>query len=93
MVFEFTFPEERTVSGLRATFGSGDYTLTVKVFPADDSEARVYTQTYEGLPPDPNLELLFDEGAQSVKKLRLEIQQHNTGDPAHIHVRELQFIP
>ena len=93
LVFEFTFPEERTVSGLRATFGSGDYTLTVKVFPADDSEARVYTQTYEGLPPDPNLELLFDEGAQSVKKLRLEIQQHNTGDPAHIHVRELQFIP
>ncbi len=91
LVLDFTFPEPRALSGLSATFGSMDFTLTAKVYGDTEGEPQVYSQTFRGLPPDPTVELRFDQGPASVVRLRLEVLQLNVGPEVHIHVREIKF--
>jgi hypothetical protein len=91
LVLEFTFPQPRPMTGLEATFGSMDLTLTAKLYADGATEPVAYSQTFRGLPPDPKVELAFDRGPATVKKLRLEILQLNAGLEVHIHVRELKF--
>lgn len=91
LVLDFTFPEPRALNGLRATFGTMDFTLTARLYEDGAGEPRVYSETYRGLPPDPTVELRFDQGPASVSRLRLEVLQLNPGPEVHIHVRELEF--
>jgi hypothetical protein len=91
LVLEFTFPQPRPMTGLEATFGSMDLTLTARLYADGATEPVTYSQTFRGLPPDPKVELAFDRGPSSVKKLRLEVLQLNAGQEVHIHVRELKF--
>ena len=91
LVFEFTFPEPRPITGLGADFASMDFTLTAKLFADANSEPKVYSETFRGLPPDPHVEMAFDGAPALVKKIRLEAQQLNPGNEVHIHVRELEF--
>ncbi len=91
LVFEFTFPQPRRITGLAADFASMDFTLTVKLYADPAGEPSVYTETYRGLPPDPHVEMAFDGAPEQVTKMRLEILQLNAGNEVHIHVRELKF--
>lgn len=89
LVFEFSFSEPATISGLSADFGSMDFSLTVQLYTGSDSGPITYTETYRGLPPDPHVEMDFEGGPYAVSKMRLEIKNLKAGDRAHIHVREL----
>lgn len=91
LVLDFAFSEPRALSGLSATFGSMDFTLTARLYRDAAGEPQVYSETYRGLPPDPTVELRFDQGPASVTRLRLEVLQLNAGPEVHIHVRELEF--
>lgn len=91
LVFDFSFPQPRSVSRLQATFASMDFTLTVSLYSEGAIQPTVYSETYRGLPPDPTVELVFDRGPQAVDRIRLEILQLNAGVEVHIHVRELKF--
>ena len=91
LVFEFTFPQPRRITGLGADFASMDFALTVKLYADPAGEPSVYTETYRGLPPDPHVEMVFDGAPEQVTKMRLEILQLNPGNEVHIHVRELKF--
>jgi hypothetical protein len=87
LVLEFTFSQPRPIKGLTAIFGSMDFTLTARLTGDGAAEPQVYSQTFRGLPPDPKVELTFDQGPALVTALRLEIQQLNAGDEVHIHLR------
>jgi 4-amino-4-deoxy-L-arabinose transferase-like glycosyltransferase/predicted DNA-binding antitoxin AbrB/MazE fold protein len=91
LVFEFTFPEPRPITGLGADFASMDFTLTAKLFADENSEPKVYSETFRGLPPDPHVDMAFDGAPPLVKKIQLEAEQLNPGNEVHIHVRELEF--
>ena len=92
LVFEFTFPEPRKITGLGADFASMDFALTVKLYADENSDPKVYSQEFRGLPPDPHADMTFDGAPETVKKLRLEVLQLNAPQEAHIHVRELKFL-
>lgn len=91
LVLDFTFAGPRVLNGLSATFGSMDFTLTARLYGEEGAEPQVYTQTFQGLPPDPTVALRFDQGPGSVVRLRLEVLQLNAGPEVHIHVREIAF--
>lgn len=89
IIIEFIFPEPRTVAGLSADFGSMDFTLTVRLSESQDAEPITYSETYRDLPPDPHVEMDFDNGPHEVMKVRFEIKDLKAGNQAHIHIREL----
>jgi hypothetical protein len=91
LVFEFTFPEPRKISGLSTDFASMDFALTARLYADENSAPAVYSQEFRGLPPDPHAEMTFDGAPDAVKKLRLEVLQLNAPQDVHIHVRELKF--
>lgn len=91
LVFEFTFPQPRRITGLAADFASMDFMLTVKLYADPAGEPSIYTETYRGLPPDPHVEMAFSGAPEQVTKMRLEILQLNAGNEVHIHVRELKL--
>lgn len=91
LVLDFRFPHARQVSGLKATFASMDFTLTVSLYPPETSAPVVYEQTYRGLPPDPSVELFFDRGPSQVVRAHIAILQLNAPQDVHIHVREIKF--
>jgi 4-amino-4-deoxy-L-arabinose transferase-like glycosyltransferase len=90
-VLEFHFPEPRSIHGLSATFASMDFVVTAKLFADEHAEPKVYTQEFRGLPPDPQIEMAFDDAPSTVRKLRLEVLQLQPPTDVHIHVRELKF--
>ena len=91
LVFEFTFPQPRTITGLAVDSASMDFTLTAKLYTVPAGEPVAYTQTFRGLPPDPHVDMAFEGAPDAVTKLRLEVLQLNAGNEVHIHVRELKF--
>ncbi len=91
LLFELTFPQPRTLTGLKVTVGSMDFGLKVSLFADVASEPVVYEQTFRGLPPDPTVDLAFDRGPAQASRVRIEVQQLNAGAEVHIHLRELTF--
>ena len=90
-VLEFYFPEPRSIRGLSAAFGSMDFVVTAKLFADEHAEPKVYTREFRGLPPDPQIDMAFDDAPSSVRRLRLEVLQLQPPTDVHIHVRELKF--
>lgn len=91
LLFELTFPQPRTLTGLKVTVGSMDFGLKVSLFADGASEPVVYEQTFRGLPPDPTVDLAFDRGPAQASRVRIEVQQLNAGVEVHIHLREITF--
>jgi hypothetical protein len=89
-VFEIEFSPPRTMSGVHVTTGSMDMALTADV--AIDGSARPihYSGTFTKLPPDPTVELDFDQ-PYAVTRLGLEIKDPRARDYANIHVREIEL--
>ncbi len=92
-VADFSFPAARPMSGLTLITGSmPDFTVTVSLFADANAAPQVYTQRYQGLPPDPTMKIDFSAGPPQVVRLRLEIHDNqNTSDSVNIHVREVEF--
>ncbi len=86
---ELTFPQPWHMRGLGATLGTMDFALTVTLFADEAAEPIVYRQEYRGLPADPYVELLFDQGPAQVVRMHIEVQDLNAGETAKIHIREL----
>ena len=91
LLFELTFPHPRRIGGLKATFGSMDFSLKTSLYADSVAEPVLYEQTYRGLPLDPTVEVLFNRGPASVTRLRIEVLHLDAAGEVHIHVRELKF--
>jgi hypothetical protein len=93
LVLEFDFPEPVQIGAIAATFGSGDYLLEATYYDERGTEPTVVSKEFRGFPPDPRLVLNISEQPETVKKVRLASYRYDTGESAHIHVRELEFLP
>ncbi len=91
VVLQLTFVAPRALLGLRLTTGSMDLSLVVRLFDPAGREASTTTATYEGLPPDPTVEMVFDSPPPAVSRLEIEILQLHVGETAKIHIREIVF--
>ena len=92
-VLEFTFPAPRSVSGISADFGSMDLTMSVLLYaPGSDTPVRL-SQGYQNQPPDPHVEMKFDNPPAQVSKMRVEIFNLLAGQTANIHIREFKLLP
>jgi hypothetical protein len=90
-VIEIEFSPPRTLSGVRVTTGSmDDVTLTAEVSIGGGARPGRYSGTFTELPPDPTVELDFDQ-PYAVTRLWLEIKDPRATDRANIHVREIEF--
>ena len=68
-----------------------DFIVTAKLFADERAEPQVYTQEFRGLPPDPHIEMAFNDAPATVRKLRLEVLQLQPPADVHIHVREVKL--
>jgi hypothetical protein len=63
--------------------------LTVQAFAPGTAAPRVFSKTYEQLPPDPTVSLAFAPILPAVEKLRILIRATNLGARDGVHVREI----
>jgi hypothetical protein len=89
-VIEIEFSPPRTLAGVRVTTANMDVALTAEVAIGGDARPGRYSGTFTELPPDPTVELDFDQ-PYAVTRLRLEIKDPRANDYANIHVREIEF--
>jgi hypothetical protein len=68
-----------------------DFTVTVLLYAPGGAEPITYTQTFQGLPPDPVVTLNFDKGPEKSSRIYIEIRDNTTGETSQIHVRTIQF--
>ncbi len=89
LIIEISFSKPHQLNGLSATFGKMNFALDVLLYPEGSQEPVEYTGQYYDLPPEPHVDMTFDRGPVSVTKIHMEIKDVNTGEPDHIHVRDL----
>jgi hypothetical protein len=92
LVLEFDFPQTQQIGAIAAQFGSGDYSVEATYYREGEAEPTVVSKDFRGLPPDPRVVLDISDRPERIQKLRLAFYRFDTGEPAHIHVRELQFL-
>jgi hypothetical protein len=85
---DFTQPIE--LEGLTLTTGSMDFILTV-LMTGPDQEVVEYSQSFLNQPPDPTIEVDFDETPEQISRLEIEIEGLYLGQPYKIHIRELSI--
>jgi hypothetical protein len=91
LLLDFEFLNPRPITGLVMDFGGMDFALQVKVYGAQDNQPISYQSEYRKQPPEPHVDLDFDNGPALVRRIYIEIQQLNPPDEPHIHVREVLF--
>jgi len=92
-ILEFDFPEPRSVTGVTADFGTMDLTMSVLLYPPGSETPVKLSQTWRDRPPDPHVEMQFDNAPPQVSKMRVEILNLLAGDTANIHIREFKVLP
>lgn len=88
MVIELTFPQARLLSGLTARVGGTATRLTVSLIPEGEDYPIVYS-TKAGSVPEPRLMSIPFESPLSVRQLKLEVENVDDGEPAHVHLWEV----
>jgi hypothetical protein len=91
LVVELVFPQPRHLVGVVLQLGSEPIKITAMLTPDDDGEPQVYllqTPTSDGMK---EVQVNFD-GAQMVASLRLEVLDESAGEPAHVHLWEIQLV-
>ncbi len=88
-----TFLAPRRLSGLRLTTGSMDFELTLRLVPPDSDQTITLRSRHVGLPPDPTVQVNFPDAPFEVQRLEIEVRDINQGEPAKIHLRELELLP
>jgi 4-amino-4-deoxy-L-arabinose transferase-like glycosyltransferase len=88
-LLSLSFEPPMSIQGLVLTTGSMDMTLTVRLYESDREDPLRFMETFQDLPPDPTVELHFDEGPHPVSHLEIEIEGFGMDDPKRIHLREL----
>jgi len=88
-VVEIAFSRPRRLTGLTLTTSTKDFTVTVRLFAEEGNEPVVYTQTLHNPPPDPMIDIPFDDPPERVSKIGIEVLDLTAGDFGHVHLREI----
>jgi hypothetical protein len=89
-VFELTFPEPRSLSGVVVNIGSLEARITARLYAEPGGEPREFSVVAKGAVDHPDAVLEFGQAVQA-KILRLEVESIHESEPAHVHVWEIVF--
>jgi hypothetical protein len=92
-IVEIYFPDPRPLVGLQAAFGSVNYDITARLYPAPDGEPAIYQTQYRKQDGDPDLQMQFNNAPPLVSWLRLEIYNPEAVESSNVHLRELKLLP
>jgi hypothetical protein len=68
-----------------------NFTVTISLYAPGATDPIIYTQTFQGLPPDPLVTINFDKGPAKSARIYIEIKDNTSGDTSQIHVRTINF--
>jgi hypothetical protein len=88
-VLEMDFTTPRLVSGMEVTLGAMQAQVVVRATTAD-GQVKEYQTEFNSTPENQTTQVDFNE-ALSVQSLHIEVQNMNAGEPANVHVYEIQF--
>ena len=92
-LIEIVYPQPHQLTGLTVTTASRNFRLTLQLFTDETAVPITYTQTYLKQPPDPTVTLNFDPAPPPIKKIHFELQDTDSGEETHIHIREIRLVP
>ena len=68
-----------------------DFTINIDLYAPGATQPVHYSQTYKGLPPDPVVNITFNNGPALSSRIYIEIKDNTSGDMSQIHVRTIHF--
>jgi 4-amino-4-deoxy-L-arabinose transferase-like glycosyltransferase len=86
---EIDFSVARQVGGIVATVGSMEAEITVRVT-TQDGQVKEYRTVFRASPENLTTQIDFEE-PWSVRSLHIEIRNMNAGEPANVHVSEIEL--
>lgn len=89
-VIELTFPEPREMNGVSLVVGDTDVRIDANLYPAEGVQPEQITSELSGSVQEPKVYFEFGE-PKHVKVLVLEVRDLLQGEPAHVHLWEIQF--
>ena len=92
-ILNFNFSNPRHLSGIFGQFAMMDYRITVDLYPPNTNTPVHYEFTDSNITTDVELEMMFENAPDLVKRVYIEILQLNPGEEVHIHVRQIKFLP
>lgn len=92
-LLDVTFPEARTISKFIGDFATMDYIITFTLYPPGNGTPVIYEATQRNVPTDAHVEVVFDRGPAQVQRIKLEINNLLAVNEAHMHLREIKFLP
>lgn len=91
MVYEFEFPEPRTITGLGLDIWPMNLEMTIVATPADGSAPQTFTQGYPNLLGEPHIDYMLPDGPIHVRKLRIELFNPTAGEITKVHVPGIEL--
>lgn len=89
-VVELAFDQPRTLRGISLDLARMNFGVKIVATPPDGSAPiELTTPVYQNLPGEPHVDIDLPGGPRSVSLLRVEITNIDSGETAHIHLREL----
>ena len=89
-IIDLSFPQPVTVSGLNVTTGSANVQVNALLYSEQASDPVSVSGSYHGTISEPGFSLDFGQ-TLTVTRLRLEILEPGVGEPAHVHVWEIEL--
>ncbi len=91
-VFDITPPTPIDTNSVSIHTGSlPDFTVTISLYAPGSDTPQIYENTYQGLPADPLVTILFDKGPSTSARIYIEIKDNLSGESSQIHVRTIEF--
>jgi hypothetical protein len=91
-VFTLSYSTPRFLRGLRATTGSMDFQICVRLYSSTSEEIGSYCEAYYDQPDDPTVVIEFEHPNSDINVVEIEIFSLEGATPNKIHVRELELF-
>jgi hypothetical protein len=91
-VFTLSYSTPRFLRGLRATTGSMDFQICVRLYSSTSEEIGSYCEAYYDQPDDPTVVIEFEHPNSDIDVVEIEIFSLEGAIPYKIHVRELELF-
>jgi hypothetical protein len=90
IILEFTFPEPRRLTGFSMIVRGIEARLTADLYTSLEAPPITYSEIKQGTDDQPTVSMDFDSPSLA-QKLRLTVEDVNSGQPAHVHIWELEL--
>jgi len=88
-ILEADFAVSRSMSGVVVTIGAMEAEITLRVT-TDDGQVKEYRTVFKATPENLTTEIDFEE-TWPVRTLHIEVRNINAGEPANVHVTEIEL--